>query len=310
MRTLLLPPLLLACQQGPVRPVRVQIAAPRNPAVEVAVQGAWDLDFGRDPYAPLGPLAVFSDTEGYALLDQEGLAIRRYNEDGQPLAVVPIRSRSTADALARGTGGFELLTYHRAETPAWTVDGLSATGDSLTSWPVPSEALVPTGVFLNDGDLGDGDVLVEHEHDTMFDVRTGLAVPGRPDGSGLYVKGERSGPRRATLTWRDQDFGAVARVHLDLDRPLQGIVSLDPRPEGVLVGLFCFAEGPAPGFEMIRPELRVVLVDRDGVVSDEVSLPLGIDTDVHRPLAWSRGGNLVSLQTDDNGMGIGLVRLP
>ena len=280
-------------QMGDIRPVQ-----PTFP-----MDGSWSGGFGRDPHTPLGPQAVLADGDGFALLDQESRLLRRYEADGTPRGELSIPSRSTLDAAALGGGDYGLLVYDREDGASWKITDLSGGGEVGRTRLVP-DADVPSAIFA-EGDA----VLVEQAHDWTVDVATGTRFPGRPDGDGRYVRAQKDGPQQLTLTWSDADGKHPERVVLQVDRTLASVIALDPSPERTMVAMMLYDEGPAPDFEMLRAEHRVLVLDSAGTRYDEFSLELESELDVARPLALDQEGHLYQLRTTRDGLRVASVEV-
>jgi hypothetical protein len=269
--------LLLACAPAPT----LTLGEVRSVVPTRAVAGTWARDFGKDPGADLGPLAVLADDDGFALLDQENRRILRYDADGEARGEVPVASRATLDA-ARDGAGFATLEYDR-ETVTWS----SRRPDGA---PLATGLRNPTAIFV-DGDT----VLVEDAHGETVDP-AGNRYPGRPTGDGRYVRAVKDGDD-VVLTWSD---GKVVRV--EPGRMLGNVVALDARDDVVLLSMLLFDESAT--FEMVSPELRTVVLDDAGTRRDEVSIPPGVATTVARELALGPDGALWRLTTDADGVGV------
>jgi hypothetical protein len=280
---------LLACTDDATTVVALGQVRPVTPTVAVA--GAWSADFGKDPDADLGPLALVADGDGMALLDQENQRLLRYDADGQLLAAVPIPSRTTLDAARLGDS-WALLAYDRA-TVSWSTQQVGSAGTLDATAAVPATLDAPSGIFA-DGDT----VLVEQAHGRTFDVATGVSYPGRPVGDGRYVSAVKDDASTLRITWSDAMGADTRTTLLTPDRPLGNVVALDTRDGFTLVTLLLFEEGAAPGYEMLDPELRTVLLDAEGQRVDEISLPPGAATVVTRELALGADGALWRLRTD------------
>ncbi|MES2638350.1 MAG: hypothetical protein V4850_02680 [Myxococcota bacterium] len=278
--------LLLACVDPASVSVRLGDVRPVSPTV--ARVGAWGIDFGKDPDADLGPLAVMATDEGVALLDQENRRILRYDADGAALPTVPIPARATLDAAQDGSG-WALLAYD-PDTVSWSAQRIDGTGTLLAQTPVTLDA--PSGIFV-DGDT----VLVEQAHGRTYDVATGAVYPGRPTGDGRYVRAEKEAADRLVITWSDAGGGATHKSVLTPDRPLGNVVALEARGGVTLVTLFLYEEGPAPDYDMRDPELRTVLLDDEGRRIDEITLVPGAETLITRELALGADGTLWRLRT-------------
>jgi hypothetical protein len=278
--------LLLACVDPASVSVRLGDVRPVSPTV--AQVGAWGIDFGKDPDADLGPLAVMGTDDGVALLDQENRRILRYDADGAALPAVPIPARATLDAAQDGSG-WALLAYD-PDTIRWSAQRIDGAGSLLSEATVTLDA--PSGIFV-DGDS----VLVEQAHGRTYDVATGAVYPGRPTGDGRYVRAEKEAADRLVITWSDAGGGATRKSVLTPDRPLGNVVALEARGGVTLVTLFLYEEGPAPDYEMRRPELRTLLLDDEGRRIDEITLPPGAETIITRELAFGADGTLWRLRT-------------
>lgn len=265
----------------------IALGAPREAPVVVTLDAVWGLEFGKDPAAALGPLALVPDGEGFAVLDQEHLRLRRYDQDGIHLADVAIPSAATLDATRIGDD-FAVLSYHRLPSPGWDAHRL---GDASESLAVD----VPTGIFA-DGET----LLVEERHAELIDVETGARVFGRPDGQGGYVRARRDSLREIALEWHDGRSLAIVT-----DRPIVNLLALQPAGSGLMIAMMLADEGVHMG----DPELRIGLIEGDAL-RDEISLPTATVTDVHRPLAMSAGGRLFQLRTDDAGVAVARVDPP
>lgn len=295
--------LLLACAD-PAAP-RLQLGDARAVTPAPIVAGVWDTDFGKDPAAELGPMGLFPDGDGVALLDQENSRILRYDADGAPRGAVPIPDRATLDAIRLDAGhldaghldaGWATLAYEPMTT-TWSARRLDETGRQTLEHLVSVE--VPTGIFS----LGDS-LLVEQAHGLLYDVETGTSFPGRPVGDDRFVSAVKKSPREVTLTWSEADGADPRVVAIAADRGIGSVVSLEGRDGVTMLSLFLFDEGPAPAFEMIRPELRVLLLDEEGHRIDEISLLSGANTDMNRMLALGADRRLWQLATDSHGVEI------
>lgn len=302
--------LLTACSaEGPRGAPTVELGNTRAAPPATALRGAWSVDFGRDPGAPLGPMGVIADGDGFAVLDQENLRLLRYDAGGAPLGEVPIPTRSTLDAVALPRGGYGLLAYHRTPSPHWLAERVDGAGELLGEEPVAIDQ--PTGIFELDGAI-----LVEDGHASTVDLSTGTRYPGRPDGAGRFLSATRDDDRRVTLTWQDARGTDTRKVVLASDRVVGNLVALDPIPAEVtgdlpaaLVTLLLFDEGPPPAFEMRDPELRAVVVDQLGHPIDEVRVEIGSGTTQHRHVATGVDGAFFQLRTDDRGVEVARVDL-
>lgn len=279
---------LLACVDPDSVSVRLGDIRPITPTV--ALQGPWDADFGKDPAAELGPLAVVATEEGVAVLDQENRRLLRYDADGMALGSVAIPARATLDAAQDGSG-WALLAYDPVAIQ-WSAQRIDGAGTLLGETRLSASVDAPSGIFV-DGDT----VLVEQAHGRTYDAATGAAYPGRPAGNGRYVHAEKEAADRLVITWSDADGGAVRKSVVTPDRPLGNVVALEARDGFTLVTLFLFEEGPAPDYALRDPELRAVLLDEEGRRADEITLPPGADTLVTRELALGPNGTLWRLRT-------------
>lgn len=281
---------------------RLQLGLTRNVAAQSVVKGAWRADFGLDPYAPIGPMAVLADDDGFAVLDQENRRLLRYDPHGVARGEVPIPSAATLDAVHRPDGtGYGLLAYERLPTPRWQVQEIDADGyERAHRW---LDIDIPTGVFELDGAL-----LVEDGHGELVDPATGQRFPGRPDGAGNFVSAQRVDEHELRITWQDTDGQGRCKVVLLPDRLLSGVVSLDPLPaeDGhlptVAVSMLLYDEGPPPELEMLDPEIRVLVVDRLGHRIDELRVEVGQETTMHRHMAVTASGEVLQLRSDDQGI--------
>ena len=116
--------LLLACTSPDNAALR--LGNVRAALVDSPVRGLWTSDFGKDPDADLGPLALVGTPDGVALLDQENSRVLRYDTDGALLGETPIPSRTTLDLAADGDG-FALLAWDRLST-SWSAQRVDAAG--------------------------------------------------------------------------------------------------------------------------------------------------------------------------------------
>jgi hypothetical protein len=269
--------LLLACAPAPT----LTLGEVRPATATRTLEGAWDRDFGKDPDADLGPLAVVADGDGFALLDQENRRVLRYDADGAALGEVAIASRTTLDA-ARDGEGFATLEYDR--------DAVTWSSRRPDGAPMATGLGNPTAIFV-DGDT----VLVEDAHGETVDP-AGNRYPGRPTGDGRYVRATREGDEIA-LTWSD---GRTVRIAPD--RTVGNVVALDARGDVVMISLLLFDESPT--YEMLAPELRTVVVDDRGERRDEISIPPGVATTVTRELALGPDGALWRLSTTVDGAAV------
>jgi hypothetical protein len=266
------------------------------------VEGPWRADFGRDPNEPLGPLAVLRDGMGFAVLDQENRRILRYDRDGGERGAIPIPDRATLDAVALG-GSYGLLAYDRESRPPWRLRHVDEQGVLLSTTPLSEAFEAPSGVFSLDGHL-----LVEDAHGPLCLADRSRCWPGRPDGGGLFVSAEKTGLYEVALAWRHGEGPPSARLRLQADRLVSNVISLDPFVrEGehlVLLALLLYDEGPAPRFEMLDPEIRVLLVDSLGHRRDEQRLAPGDGSDVTRPLCAASDGALFQLRPRASGLAV------
>lgn len=252
-------------------------------------EGAWGAGFSKDPHEPLGPMAVLAEADGFAVLDQEGLRIRRFAADGEPRGDVPIPERATLDA-ARTADGYALLAYHPAPQPGWWVQRIDEQGNLWEQRDVPAAADAPSGIFVEGGE-----VYVENAHGELVAAGedagpTGL--PGRPSGAGRYVSA-RKNAEGVELIWSTA-AGEARPVQLIVDRNVGNVVSLDAHGDLAFVGLFLFDEDDA--LEMVDPEIRVVAVDRLGHVRDEVTAEISDPFDANRWLSADPSGRVYQLR--------------
>jgi hypothetical protein len=300
--------LLLAACAGPPAEApapRLELGAFREVAPAVLARGAWGREFFRDPDSAVVPMAVLADGDGLAVLDQEGLRLRRFDAEGSPRGEVPIPDRATLDAVRRPDGGgFGLLAYHRLPEPTWVAQDLGLDGVVGREVPVVVGDTPPSGIFEDRGRL-----LVELAHGDLVDPATGERFPGRPAGDGWFLRAAKLDERSVALTWQDREGVDVRRVHLAVDRTLSNVVSLDPflGADGLpaaQVGLLLYDEGPGPDYEMLDAEIRVVVLDALGHPLDELRLPVLEDSSASRPLARAADGSLLALRSRAEGVSV------
>jgi hypothetical protein len=248
-------------------------------------------------------MAVLAEADGFAVLDQEGLRIRRFAADGEPRGDVPIPERATLDA-ARTADGYALLAYHSEPQPGWWVQRIDEQGNLWEQRDVPAAADAPSGIFV-EGDV----VLVENAHGELYsagtEARATGTVPGRPNGAGRYVSA-RKNALGVELIWSTA-AGEARPVQLVVDRNVGNVVSLDAHGDLAFVGLFLFEEDDA--LEMVDPEIRVVAVDRFGHVRDEVTAAISDPFDANRWLSADPSGRAYQLRPMAAGLQVDAFQL-
>lgn len=256
--------------------------------------------FGHDPNEPVGPWAVFADGAGLSVLDQVQGRIVRYDLDGGALGVVPIPSRATFDAVSTGTG-YGLLSWAQGDDAHWSAYAIDPAGSVLGDMRLDLDP--PTAVLY---DAATERLLVEDRHEDTVDAVTGERFPGRPSGTGWYVRAHKDDLLHVTLTWSNADGSETHAVRLVVDRPVVNVLALDPAGDDVLVGLFLMENTVDPA--LLNPEVRVIRVDRAGHLQQEFRLPAGEGLDPNRSIALLPDGSVLQLRPTSERVELGRVR--
>lgn len=304
---ILVPVLLLGCSAPRAVP-DVRLGDVEAVAVTPLVQAGWAQGvepalaprFGHDPHEPVGPWAVFADGAGVSVLDQVQGRIVRYDVDGGPLGVVPIPSRATFDAVSTADG-YGLLSWAPGDDAHWSAYAIDPAGAVVQD--VRLDLDPPTAVLY---DTATGHLLAEDRHEETVDVQTGERLPGRPSGSGWYVRAHKDDLLHVTLTWSNADATETHAVRLVVDRPVVNLLALEPVGDDVVVGLFLMEN--TADTSRLNPEVRVIRVDRAGHLQQEFRLPAGEGLDPNRSIALLPDGSVLQLRPTTERVELSRVR--
>lgn len=261
-----------------------------------------------NPEAPMS-LVVGKDGTAY-VLDQVNGRVARFDENGKPLAPIPVHLRGAQD-LALSKDGSVLVMDRVADKQ---IAIIGADGKVKASLSVEGKGIeeggAATGVFT-DGDK----VYVEREHQQLVSVgdTSGNAdpdrkeIPGRPtrDGTGYLNAYLTSVPGHAAIVTFTQRDPEVHRFTRQLSDPLllTGIVLLDSDMSGTLYLGLLTEHADAEGNAASAPSIEIWCLEPEhGAPIGSVTVPANTSPyETFRELTVLDEGGVLYLSRSDAG---------
>lgn len=276
------------------------------PATGVIVHGPWGSapgQFGKvDEASRPGPMDFAVTDPGLYVLDPVNARVQLFGWDGGFRRAVSIGTK-TADFLAVDETG-QVIVLDAFVQRRLTI--FSPAGDLVASRTLPGSIGLPSAV-LTEG----GRIYVEERHNLVYEVSVAGERSGAPahvvgvcagrlrPGGGPAIRARLEGDRAVVLRTA-RDVGAAQPVTLQFPRPIAEIAALEFDDAGrVYLATLSPRDRERDAW---KADIVLTVLAAHGRLVGTLCLPDAYITDHYRKLAVSRAGDIIQMQTADDGV--------
>jgi hypothetical protein len=267
---------------------------------EVLVQGRWGPgpgEFGKvDEASRPGPMdfAVTDDT--LYVLDPVNARVQLFDLPGSFRGEIPIGTRTADFMCVDDCGNVTVLdAFVRRELKTF-----SASGELLTHSELPASIGLCSAIFV----AGDR-VYVEERHSQVYELsaaRGQFGVPAAVVGTlpGRPLRSNRGTVDARKVGTRDVILQRETSTTLRFDRPVASIVALESDDSGrVYLAAAC---QPTPDGDPWKTDIVLVALEPGERIAGLIRMPNAYITDHYRKLFVSRAGDIIQMQTTEEGV--------
>ncbi len=266
----------------------------------VLLQGSWGSgpgEFGKvDEASRPGPMDFAVREDSLYVLDPVNARVQLFDLDGDFLREIPIGTRTADFVCVDSAGNVTVLdAFVKRE-----IKTFSPHGELLSQARLPASIGLCSAIFTEGGRMW-----VEERHNRVYELGVAGDQPGAPAAlvgtlPGRRLKGSPGTVHARKAGTRDVVVRGATPTRLRFARPIASIVALESDDAGrVYVAAACRS---APDGDPWKTDIVLAALDPDGRIAGAIRMPNAYVTDHYRKLLVSRAGEIIQMQTADDGV--------